>query len=200
MGAEFEELLRMFRERVARVPGASIVPFRDGLMQELAPRDLAPRGLACLARLDRLAAGAEPEEKPLVVLIAALRDRLHWGQTYTVEDFGQAFVDNYGWMEIAGTRGHFASDSVAAGVLILGPDIHYPDHHHEAEEIYIPLAGAAEWRKGDGEFVARRPGETIHHPSNVNHAMRTGSEPLVALYLWRGGPLAARSTVTGSIS
>jgi hypothetical protein len=29
--------------------------------------------------------------------------------------------------------------------------------------------------------------------------MRTGSEPLLALYLWRGGPLAERSTVTGSV-
>lgn len=195
---EFEELLRAFRERVVRVSAPAVEPFRDALMQELAPRDLAPRGLACLVHLDRLAAGAEPGERPLVKLTAALRDRLCWGQTYTAADFGQAFVDNYGWMEIAGTRGHFASDSVAAGMLVLGPGIHYPDHHHEAEEIYIPLAGAAEWRKGDGDFVARRPGETIHHPSNVNHAMRTGTEPLLALYLWRGGPLAARSTITGA--
>ncbi len=200
MGAEFEGLLSAFRERVARVPGTAVEPFRARLMQELTSRDLAPRGLSCLVHLDGLAAGAEPEERPLVKLIAAMRDRLCWGQTYTAADFGPAFVDNYGWMEIAGTRGHFVSETIAAGVLILGPGIHYPDHHHEAEEIYIPLAGAAEWRKGDGDFVARRPGETIHHPSNVNHAMRTGSEPLLALYLWRGGPLAARSTVTGSIS
>jgi hypothetical protein len=27
--------------------------------------------------------------------------------------------------------------------------------------------------------------------------MRTAEEPLLALYVWRGGPLAARSTVTG---
>jgi hypothetical protein len=28
--------------------------------------------------------------------------------------------------------------------------------------------------------------------------MKTGTEPLLALYLWRGGPLAAKSTVTGT--
>ena len=51
---------------------------------------------------------------------------------------------------------------------------------------------------GDGPFRRREAGEIIHHASNVNHAMRTGEEPLLALYLWRGGPLAARSTVTGT--
>ena len=73
------------------------------------------------------------------------------------------------------------------------PDIDYPDHHHVAEEIYIPLTGGTEWRMGDGAFAARAAGEVIHHASNVSHAMRTGDEPLLALYLWRGGPLAARS-------
>jgi hypothetical protein len=31
----------------------------------------------------------------------------------------------------------------------------------------------------------------------MKHAMRTGGEPLLAFYLWRGGPLAARSTIAG---
>ena len=120
---------------------------------------------------------------------------LRWGQTYTAADFGQHFIDNYGWMELFGTRGHFASEQVAAGFLILGPDIVYPDHHHVAEELYVPLTGGTEWRKGEGGFVVRAAGEVIHHPSNVSHAMRTGAEPLVALYLWRGGPLAQKSTI-----
>ncbi len=51
---------------------------------------------------------------------------------------------------------------------------------------------------GDGAFREREAGEVIHHASNVSHAMRTGAEPLLAFYLWRGGPLAARSTITGS--
>jgi hypothetical protein len=51
---------------------------------------------------------------------------------------------------------------------------------------------------GEGGYRRREAGEIIHHTSNMNHAMRTGEEPLLALYLWRGGPLAARSTVTGT--
>ena len=87
---------------------------------------------------------------------------------------------------------------MAAGFLILGPGIVYPDHHHVAEELYIPLTGGTEWRMGEGAFTLREAGEIIHHPSNVNHAMRTGEEPLLALYLWRGGPLAQKSTIVAA--
>jgi hypothetical protein len=52
---------------------------------------------------------------------------------------------------------------------------------------------------GDDDFQARGAGEMVHHASNVSHAMRTGADPLLALYLWRGGPLAQKSTVTGAI-
>ena len=48
---------------------------------------------------------------------------------------------------------------------------------------------------GNGGFVRREAGEVIHHPSNVSHAMRTGAEPLLAIYLWRGGPLAQKSVI-----
>ena len=69
-----------------------------------------------------------------------------------------------------------------AGTLVLGPDTYYPPHHHVAEEIYVPLTGGAEWRMGDAEFTKRDAGEVIYHASNVSHAMRTGNEPLLALY------------------
>ncbi len=117
------------------------------------------------------------------------------GQTYTAADFGQNFIDNYGWLEVFGTRGHFVNDAIAGGFLILGPGIDYPDHHHVAEEIYIPLTGGTEWRMGDGAIARARLARSSTMPSNVNHAMRTGDEPLLALYLWRGGPLAQRSII-----
>jgi mannose-6-phosphate isomerase-like protein (cupin superfamily) len=190
-----ERLLQAFRRYFAA--HAEPVPsrFLEGVGEPLQARELVPHPLACLTHLDRLAASAPPESRGLARLLTDRRDQLVWGQTYTAADFGQHFIDNYGWLELIGTRGHFESDEIAAGFLILGPDVHYPDHHHVAEEIYVPLAGEAEWRKGDGPFLRRRPGEVIHHPSNVSHAMRTVSEPLLALYLWRGGPLAQRSVI-----
>lgn len=200
MATNFDELLEGFHSFLAT--------FDDGLVRDavarigwdMLPRPLEPHPLACLRHLDRAAELAPGSARPLVRLLAERRDDLRWGQTYAEADFGKAFIDNYGWLEVFGTRGHFVNDEVAAGLLILGPDIVYPDHHHIAEEIYIPLTGGTEWRMGESGFRVRQAGEVIHHASDVNHAMRTGKEPLLALYIWRGGPLAAKSTITGTVA
>jgi len=191
----FEELLERFHACLAGVDSDLVADQVDRIGWDMPARPLEPRALDCLRHLDRIGELAPAGAKPLARFVADHRDELRWGQTYTAADFGQGFVDNYGWLEVFGTRGHFANDEVAAGLLILGPDIVYPDHHHIAEELYIPLTGGTEWRMGEGGFHVRAAGEVIHHASNVNHAMRTGNEPLMALYLWRGGPLAQKSTI-----
>lgn len=180
--------------------GALVDGFVAAIDADPVERRLAPSSLPCLTYLPRAAAITGGGAEALAAFLAEHAGALRWAQTYTEADFGRDFLDRYGWTELTGTRGHFASDTVAAGFLLLGPDVTYPDHHHLAEEIYIPLTPATEWRKGDGAFVARAAGEVIHHPSNVSHAMRTGAEPLLALYLWRGGPLAQKSTVTGAVA
>jgi hypothetical protein len=195
-----DELLERFHVYLASIDDALVRDAVARIRWDMPGRALQPRPLACLRHLDRAADLAPALAEPLVRLLAQHRDELHWGQTYSEADFGQSFVDNYGWLEVFGTRGHFANADVAAGILVLGPDVVYPDHHHVAEEIYIPLTGGTEWRKGEGGFLTREAGEVIHHPCNVNHAMRTASEPLVAVYLWRGGPLAQKSNVTGTVA
>ena len=92
-------------------------------------------------------------------------------------------------------RGPVASTRIACGVLVLGPGVVYPAHAHAAEEVYLPLHGVAEWARGDQGFVPVPVGQGIHHGPWVPHAMRVGAEPLVALYLWRGGDLAAKSVI-----
>ena len=191
----FDELLDRFQAYLAGVRNDLVADEVARIGWDMPVRSLEPRALACLHYLDRIAGLAPADAKPLTRFVADHRDALRWGQTYSAADFGQDFVDNYGWLEVFGTRGHFVNDEVAAGLLILGPDIVYPDHHHIAEEIYIPLTGGTEWRMGEGDFRVRDAGEVIHHTSNVSHAMRTGAEPLMALYLWRGGPLAQKSTI-----
>ncbi|BCG87769.1 transcriptional regulator [Mesorhizobium sp. 113-3-9] len=198
MTTKFDELLGRFHAYLASVDDALV---RDAVVRigwDMPARALESHALGCLRHLDRAADLAPMSAQPLVQLLAQRRNELHWGQTYTGADFGKTFIDNYGWLELFGTRGHFANDEVAAGLLILGPEIVYPDHHHVAEEIYIPLTGGTEWRMGEGGFRKREAGEVVHHASNVNHAMRTGNEPLLALYIWRGGPLAQKSTITGT--
>ena len=198
MTTKFDELLERFHAYLASVDDTLVRDAVARIAWDMSVRALEPHRLGCLRHLDRAVELASLAAKPLVQWLAEHRDDLCWGQTYGEADFGKAFIDNYGWLEMFGTRGHFANDDVAAGLLILGPDIVYPDHHHVAEEIYIPLTGGTEWRMGEGGFRRRAAGEVVHHASNVNHAMRTAEEPLLALYIWRGGPLAAKSTITGT--
>lgn len=194
----FEELLGAFHAFL-RLEQASLAhDAADSIDWAMPARALEPETTPCIRHLDRIREIAPAAARPLARLLADNREALCWGQTYTEKDFGSDFLDNYGWVEVFGTRGHFANDKVAGGFLILGPEVVYSDHHHEAEEIYIPLTDGTGWRKGEGAFQVRDAGEVIHHPPNVNHAMKTGVEPLLALYLWRGGPLAAKSTITGA--
>ncbi len=158
-------------------------------------RAVAARVLPVCRWLEQAVAGAPPDLVPLVRGLREGAADLPWGQTYGAQDFGAAFLDGYGWTELIGLRGPMASCRVAVGFLVLGPGVDYPSHAHEAEEIYLPLSGAALWQRGDADYAEVQPGACIHHESWVPHAMRTGAEPLVAAYVWRGGDLAAKSRI-----
>jgi len=127
--------------------------------------------------------------------VARLSHRLQWAHTYKKEDFGPAFLENYGWTELIGLRGPIRHEALACGFLLLGPATEYPMHRHVAEEIYIPISGTAAWRAGEGDWSLKRPGEVIFHASLVPHAMRTDAEPLLALYLWHKGDLREKSQI-----
>jgi hypothetical protein len=156
-------------------------------------RDVAARGLPALRWLDAAGADGASQTAALVNDIKVQAGRLTWAQTYTAADVGEAFLDRYCWAELIGLRGPVASENLAVGFLLLGPETEYPSHHHGAEEIYVPLSGLALWRRGDEGWRFRPPGTPIHHASGQSHAMRTKQTPLLALYLWRGGDLTEKS-------
>jgi hypothetical protein len=191
------ELLARFRTYLQSRENDALVRFTAGFNWEMTERELAPRVLPVVDYLDEAVPNAESAEKELLAGLSAAGASLHWGQTYGAGDFGNEFLRRYGWLELFGTRGHFKSEEMAGGFLMLGPDILYPDHHHVAEEIYIPLTEGSMWSKDGSAFQPRAAGELIHHPSDIGHAMQTRTEPLVALYLWRGGPLAQKSKISG---
>jgi hypothetical protein len=163
--------------------------------RELIARSISARSLPVVSALEGLSRYAAPRTRPLVEAIAALAGGLDWRQTYSSADFGARFLENYGFSEWTGKRGAFASDAIACGVLILGPETEYPAHSHEAEELYLPLAGHASWRSATSDWRLRAPGTWIHHPSWTTHAMRTAREPLLAAYVWRAGDLTAKSRI-----
>jgi mannose-6-phosphate isomerase-like protein (cupin superfamily) len=170
-------------------------PFLEGWPDLRATRIVQSHRLPVCAYLSDIEKDAVPATAALVEALVVATDALEWRQTYTAAGFGQAFLNNYGWTELIGLRGPIASTEVACGFLVLGPQTEYPPHAHEAEELYLPLAGAALWMRGQENFVARLPGAAIEHPSWMHHAMRTQRDPLLAFYVWRGGDLAAKSKI-----
>ncbi len=191
-----ESVITLLNALIGEINDARLRDFA-GLLPSTAAtlRDVAPRSLPVVSCLMQAISLAPKDSLPLINYLNANRDALHWGQTYSATDFGAEFLNGYGWTEFVGTRGPVPSGVVACGVLMLGPQITYPSHSHQAEEVYVPLSGAAEWQIGQGDWLVRHPLEVIHHRSWVPHAMRTGDAPLVALYFWRGGDLAQKSKI-----
>lgn len=190
-----DELLNLFLAVLGAVRTAVPARFLPGKESLEARRALPARPLECLRWLALPDPLASPEARALTSFLAREGTAFRWGQTYGAGDFGTEFLRNYGWLEVFGSRGHFVHEEIAGGLLLLGPRTSYPDHRHTAEEIYIPLTGGSEWRMAEEPFRMRAAGEIIHHASNVSHAMRTGAQPLLALYLWRGGPLDQKSEI-----
>jgi hypothetical protein len=152
-------------------------------------RAVVPATLPVLRWLAQVEPTAPPFSRELVRALQQAAPSMAWRQTYTASQVGAAFLENYGWTEIVGLSGALASERLACGFLLLGPSIQYPRHRHEAEEIYVPLVGTASWQQGDGLWREHAPGTVIHHASNEPHAMTTGADALLALYLWRSANL-----------
>lgn len=160
------------------------------------PRQLVSVGLPVLAWTGDLRERAAPETAAMAEIVDRHAHDLAWGQTYGKGDLSEAFLARYGWCELLGLRGHFGSEEAALGVLLLGPETHYPLHSHAAEEVYVVLSGTAAWTRGEEAEALRPPGSAVHHPSWMPHGMRTAEEPLLALYLWAGGDLAQKSRIS----
>jgi hypothetical protein len=129
-------------------------------------------------------------------LFSRFRQDLNWEQSYSAEDnlVGKDMLNGYGFAEIVGKRGPFISESIRAGIAIWGPEINYPIHQHQADEIYSILDGSARFTVGDDASVWKCAGDNIFIPSNLPHGFSTADQALIVLYFWKGGDLRQRSS------
>jgi len=163
-----------------------------------APSSTAP-ALPVLRWLPRIAADGASFDGAFVRALCRAAASLVWRQSYARDEVDAAFLQNYGWTELLPAAAmprpaaRRTSAQISCGVVVLGPGTLYPHHRHEAEEIYVPLSGTAAWQQGDAIWREHAPGTLIHHSSEEPHAMRTGEEPLLALYLWRSFDLTQKA-------
>lgn len=145
-----------------------------------------PRSLPVLTYLPQCIGEAMLLDADLAAAIAAVEDELQWQQSPTYSDriLGAGFSANYGWAEIIGPHGFFRGDDFLLGLLMLGPNRHYPDHYHPAPELYWPLTSGSFWSRDGKGFEIKPQGATIWHPSLALHATVTDDMPLLAVWIW----------------
>ena len=121
----------------------------------------------------------------LLTALGRIRAGLTWCEMPAAK-VPEHFRRRHGWVEIAGPDGTVVCDDVRFGFYLQAPETFYPAHCHEAEELYLVLSGTAEWQAGDDDFSSKPPGSLVHHRPWQAHAMRTLSDPLLALWGWSG--------------
>ncbi len=156
-------------------------------------RTLPAKALPVLTFLPQMEALAPPCNQRFISLLSSWQADLHFNQTYTEEDFGAGFLQKYGWIKFLGPDAYWHNDEISSGFVLLGDNVTYPQHWHEAEEIYLPISGTGDWYHEQYGWQSKSPGDKIEHASNIKHSVRSHGQPLLLLYIWRGGDLAQKS-------
>lgn len=144
-----------------------------------------PAKAAVTRFLDQALTNAPPH--PVLDAIRPFMKDLHWQTNKNYHGhFEEKFFENEAFAEIIGPKGMLRTDVFRAGLLLMGPEIDYPGHNHEASEWYNVLSGTGLWRQGGNAFSLCPPPSAIFHSSWEVHAMRCQKTPVLALWSWAG--------------
>lgn len=168
--------------------GDAPVDLPDAGVDAGADAGAAPERLPVLRHLERaIALASLSPAAELAPPLTRCAPDLPWTRTasYLRSPPDPQFLDRYAHAPLAGRAGGGPADAIV-GLLLLAPDTRYPLHHHPADELYLPLT-PARWAHSRGpEAVPEPAGTLLHHRPWQPHAMATGDEPLLAVYLWTG--------------
>lgn len=145
--------------------------FREVITAGPPERELKPSLIPVLDSLHSLA------PSPLLAALRVAGALLPWVPSHRVDDGGQStglvLLDEC-----------FDFGELSVGLSVVGPNSAYPEHRHPPVEVYLVLGGTAQWRFGGSEdYVPVAPGHTLSNNSNDLHGIRTGDEPVVALWV-----------------
>ncbi len=186
-----QRLLDAIQAFIATYPDPGVERFRDGVADwgsEWVP--VAPHYLPAADTLTQALPLAAAGTRTLASLFEKEKASLKWEQDFAKVDAvtDAAMRAGYSSVEIIGECGPFVSSQVRAGIGVWGPNIDYPPHRHPAEEVYVVLAGSAEFllREGHGAPWAKRTaGDVVYVPSMTNHGIRTRRDPVAVFYMWQ---------------
>jgi mannose-6-phosphate isomerase-like protein (cupin superfamily) len=162
----------------------------DALDSATAPVEIAPAPPLTVTRhLDVVKpTGANPAMDAVLEEFLRIAHDLPWRRTVGYLDvLSDEYLANYGYVQLMGPPPSIIEHpSVRVGIGVWGPDLDYPMHEHEAEELYHVLAGTPSFADAAGVWTTTSPGDAIHTPPWQRHAQRFGDTPTVVLYCWTG--------------
>lgn len=131
-----------------------------------------------------LARMATPPIAELADAFAAFEPRLEWTRRKDADEFGPRFAEGHANALVVGPGGYEPRQDVWVGVSLMAPRITYVDHDHPPEEIYVALS-QGDWRQNQDPWRTPGPGGIVYNPPGIMHAMRSGAQPLLAVWcLW----------------
>jgi len=135
---------------------------------------------------DALALTAQGPLAEIGARFAGVMHQLRWSQNpnYTEANSRRSFLDGYAYAGFSGPDAPLLCAVPRGGLVLLGPRVTYPSHHHAPREVYLVLTPGAQWCLDEGEWFDVEAGELIFHDSWQMHAMRTGAQPLLAFAGW----------------
>lgn len=158
-------------------------------LPEAALAEKPGRRIPATALVEAWEGSAVPATQPVIEAIRAATPYADWQQTYREEEVGADFLARYGWFELAGPTGHVQTTEARAFIAYWGAGLHYDWHLHEAEGLYVVLAGRATFLAEGAPPAEIGPGGTRHHAAFQPHAMTTTDSAVLTLVLWRGAGL-----------
>lgn len=156
---------------------------------DLRASDLSPSAVPAAELVAGLPLTGTPQTQALVQAVKATTHLASWKRTYTEEEVGADFRNRYGYYELFGPTGHFRSTQLRGYIGYWGAGLSYDWHSHEAEELYLNIAGEATFYV-DGDQATVPAGQTRAHTSWQSHAMVTNDQPILTFVLWRGAGMA----------
>jgi hypothetical protein len=115
----------------------------------------------------------------IVNSIIGLAGALPWYQRPVANN--PEFMAGHVNAQIIGPDGLEVRHDLIVGVTLMRPNIDYPDHQHEPEELYLVLS-EGNWRQKNIPWHTPRLGGVVYNPSNVFHGMKSLNTPLITLW------------------
>ena len=129
----------------------------------------------------------DPGALPASKAILALLNQLNWKYPGLADGrISESVAKKMLATELIGPTGMAHDTTCRVGLFVQMADVDYTIRTHAAEELFITIAGEAEWSQSDRGYTKHQAGGRIHHASFEPHASRTTGSAMIALWAWTG--------------